>query len=103
MNSVTKTCTKCGKQFLVIEKEQAFLIEKQLPLPEQCPTCRQIRRLSLRGAERMLYKTQCQKCGKDIVVARDPKTTKNALYCRDDFEKYFTENDPIINDPLPEM
>ena len=103
MASITQTCTQCKKQFLVIEKEQAFLTEKNLPLPAHCPSCRQLRRLSLRGADRTLYKTQCQKCGKDIVVARDPKSTKNVIYCREDYEKYFNENDPIINEPLPEV
>jgi ssDNA-binding Zn-finger/Zn-ribbon topoisomerase 1 len=99
----TATCANCGKDFLIIEQEQKFLEEKGLPLPKNCPSCRQIRRLSLRGAERMLYKTQCQKCGKDIVVARDPKTVKNAIYCRADYDQYFNENDPIINEPLPEV
>lgn len=103
MASITQTCKTCGKQFLVIDQEQAFLKEKNLPLPTMCPSCRQLRRLSLRGSERMLYKTQCQKCGKDIVVARDPKTTKNVIYCRKDYEQYFNENDPIINEPLPEV
>lgn len=97
------SCAKCGKQFLVIDQEQQFLQEKGLPQPTNCPSCRQIRRLSLRGTERMLYKTKCQKCGKDIVVARDPETTKNAIYCRSDYDQYFTENDPIINEPLPEI
>jgi hypothetical protein len=103
MATVTITCAKCKKQFLIIDQEQAFLESKKFPLPEYCPSCRQLRRLSLRGAERMLYKTQCQKCARDIVVARDPKTTKNAIYCRQDYEQYFNENDPIINEPLPEV
>lgn len=103
MASITQTCSQCRKRFLVIDQEQSFLTEKKLPLPTHCPSCRQLRRLSLRGAERMLYKTQCQKCGKDIVVARDPKTTKNAIFCRKDYEQYFNENDPIVNEPLPEF
>lgn len=103
MAAITQTCTKCNKSFLIIDQEQIFLKEKNLPLPTNCPSCRQLRRLSLRGAERMLYKTQCQKCGKDIVVARDPKTVKNAIYCREDYEKFFNENDPIISEPLPEV
>jgi ssDNA-binding Zn-finger/Zn-ribbon topoisomerase 1 len=103
MAAITQTCTKCGKQFLVIDQEQVFLKERNLPFPTNCPSCRQIRRLSLRGGERMLYKTQCQKCGKDIVIARDPKKVKNAIYCRKDYEDYFNENDPIIKEPLPEV
>ena len=103
MTAITQKCKTCGKQFLVIDQEQTFLKEKNLSLPSMCPSCRQLRRLSLRGSERMLYKTQCQKCGKDIIVARDPKPTKSAIYCRKDYEQYFNENDPIIKDPLPEI
>src|SRR5579872_3338575 len=101
MAAITQNCTICGKKFLILDQEQKFLSEKKLPLPTYCPTCRQLRRLSLRGSERMLYKTQCQKCGKDIVVARDPKTTKNPIYCRKDYDQYFNENDPILKEPLP--
>lgn len=103
MENITKQCHTCGKHFLIIEQEQDFLAEKSLPLPDNCPTCRQIRRLALRGVERMLYKTTCQKCGKEIVVAQDPKMIKNKLYCRDDYEKFLSEHDPIITDPLPEL
>ncbi len=103
MNNTTKQCSKCGKQFLIITQEQEFLKEKRLPLPDNCPTCRQMRRLTLRGGERMLYKTQCQQCGKDIIVAKNPATVKNPIYCKKDYEDYFLSNDPIINDPLPEV
>lgn len=97
----TVTCAKCGKQFLVLEKEQKFLQDKGLPLPTMCPSDRQLRRLSLRGA-RALYKTKCQKCGKEIIVAYDPATVKNPIFCKEDYERYFAENDPIITEPLPE-
>lgn len=100
MGNITHTCVKCGKRFLIIEREQAFLQDKGLPIPEQCPTCRQLRRLNLRG-ERILYKTKCQKCGKEIIVSYDPKTVANKILCKKDYEEYFLENDPIITDPLP--
>lgn len=103
MSAITQTCTKCGKQFLVIDQEQAFLKERDMPLPGMCPGDRQMRRLSLRGADRALYKTKCQKCGKDIIVAFDPQKVTNPIYCKEDYEKYFTENDPITTDPLPEV
>lgn len=101
MANITATCTKCSKQFLILDREQKFLSDKGLPFPTMCPSDRQLRRLTLRG-ERALYKTKCQKCGKEIVVSYDPKTMKSPIYCKEDYEKYFAENDPIITDPLPE-
>lgn len=102
MAAITKTCSNCQKQFLITDQEQAFYAEKKLPEPLQCPTCRQMRRLQLRG-ERTLYKTKCQKCGKEIVVSFEPSETTQAIFCREDYEKYFAENDAIINEPLPQV
>ena len=101
MNNITAKCTKCGKEFIILDREQKFLTEKSLGYPTQCPSCRQLRRLMLRS-ERSLFRTKCSQCGKDIIVAFDPKKTKNKILCKDDYEKYFRENDPIITDPLPE-
>ena len=101
MANVTKTCAKCGKQFLIIEPEQAFLHERGLPLPINCPACRQERRLALRGG-RQLYRTTCQQCGKQMVVAYDPQNVKNTILCKEDYEKYYLEHDSIMIDPLPE-
>ena len=100
MANVTVTCSKCNKQFLIVEQEQKFLQARDFPFPTQCPQCRQQRRLVLRGG-RQLYKTKCQKCSKDIVVSYDPQQTKQTIYCREDYQKFFEENDPIIKDPLP--
>lgn len=95
------TCAKCGKQFIVIEQEEKFLREKGLPLPINCPSCRQLRRLMLRGNDRALFKTKCQQCGKDIVVSYDPSKTKNQILCHEDYDKWLTENNVVITDPLP--
>lgn len=102
MPNITQICTKCGKQFLIIESEQKFLQSKGLPNPANCPMCRQARRLALRG-DRQLYKTKCQKCGKEIVVAYDPSKVTNPILCKQDYSQYFEEQDPIISDPLPEI
>lgn len=102
MANLVQVCSKCGKQFLIIEQEQKFLSEKGLPLPTICPTDRQARRLSLRGG-RTLFRTNCQKCGKEIVVSFDPSKVTNMILCKVDFQKYFEENDPIIKEPLPEI
>jgi putative zinc ribbon protein len=101
MANITETCKACGKQFLIIEQEQKFLQEKGLAFPTKCASCRQIRRLKLRG-ERTLYRTTCAKCGKEIIVSYDPAKATSQILCTKDYEQYFLENDPIISDPLPE-
>jgi hypothetical protein len=100
MANITSTCAKCDKQFLIIDQEQQFLQRKDLLHPTSCPQCRQTRRLMLRGG-RQLYRTTCQKCQKQIVVSYDPAKVTNPIYCQEDYDKYFNENDPIINEPLP--
>jgi hypothetical protein len=100
VSSQTFTCDKCKKQFLVIEQEEKFLKEKGLPLPVNCHSCRQMRRLQLRGG-RQLYRTKCQQCGKDIITSYDPQKATNKILCREDYDKYMSENDPIIQEPLP--
>lgn len=101
MDHITQTCTKCGDKFNIIKQEQEFLNKKGLPLPKECPSCRQERRLMLRGG-RQLYRTKCQQCGKDIITSYDPQKATNKIFCREDYDKYMSENDPIIKDPLPE-
>lgn len=103
MVNITATCAKCSRQFLIIDQEQKFLSDKGLALPKNCPSCRQLRRLMLRGGERQLFKTKCQKCGQEIVVAYDPTKVKNQILCKKDYDQWFMDNDPIIKDPLPEV
>lgn len=102
MPNTPATCSKCSKQFLIIEPEVKFLTDKGLPLPTQCPSCRQQRRLSLRGSGRQLYRTKCSKCSNEIIVAFDPATVQNPVYCKKDYDQYLLENDCIVTEPLPE-
>lgn len=102
MANITATCSKCNRQFLIIEQEQKFLSERGLPNPSMCPSCRQERRLKLRGG-RQLFKTKCQKCEKEIIVSFDPQKTKRLILCKEDYQQWFEENDPIIEEPLPEI
>lgn len=102
MPNITATCSTCNRQFIIIEQEQSFLQEKNLALPTNCPGCRQLRRLSLRGSERALYRATCNKCSKEIIVAFDPQKVTNQIFCKQDYDSYLLENDCIITDPLPE-
>jgi DNA-directed RNA polymerase subunit RPC12/RpoP len=101
MAQIITDCVKCGNKFQILDSEQALLKEKGLPLPTICPPDRQLRRLKFRGG-RNLFRTKCSKCGKDIIVSFDPTKVKQQILCKDDYAKYFNENDPIIKDPLPQ-
>ncbi|MBI5152429.1 zinc-ribbon domain containing protein [Candidatus Peregrinibacteria bacterium] len=81
-----KVCKTCTKPFLIIEQEQAFYKKKDLPRPENCPECRQKRRLSLRN-ERRLYKRKCDKCQKEIISTYSPDS-KYIVYCQECFWKH---------------
>jgi len=80
--------------------EQAFLKERGFPNPTQCPSCRQMRRLNLRGG-RELHKAICQECGKETIVSYNPATVTQKILCKKDFDDYWTKNDAILSDPLP--
>tara|TARA_B100000315_G_C14297812_1_gene460415 strand:+ start:249 stop:527 length:279 start_codon:yes stop_codon:yes gene_type:complete len=84
-NKVEK-CKACSKDFLIIEQEQKFYKKKDLPFPENCPDCRQKRRLSLRN-ERKLYKRKCDKCTKDMISTYSPDS-KYIVYCQECFWKH---------------
>lgn len=97
MQELKKTCKKCGKEFWVIKQEQEFLRKIGLPLPDNCPSCRQERRLKDRG-ERSLYKTTCQSCGKNIVVTYNPKTEKRKILCKKCYLDWFEKNPVLVNE-----
>ena len=92
MSDITASCQKCGKKFLIIDQEQAFLKKKGLPLPKLCPADRQEQRLSARG-ERKLYKTICQNCGASTITTYDPKGTTNKILCKKCYLEFFEKTD----------
>lgn len=83
MPALKSTCHACGKDFLIIEQEQEFYKKKDLPHPQNCPDCRQKRRLALRN-ERKLYKRTCDKCHKEIISTYSPDS-KYIVYCQECF------------------
>lgn len=97
MQEIKKTCQKCGKDFWVIKQEQEFLQKMNLPLPINCPGCREARRLQERGG-RQLYKTTCKSCNKNIIVSYDPKTETRTILCRPCYLDWFEKNPVLIND-----
>ncbi|MBI4058220.1 zinc-ribbon domain containing protein [Candidatus Gottesmanbacteria bacterium] len=94
MSDITQTCTKCGKQFLIIVQEQEFLQKKGLSFPTLCPADRQVRRLANRG-ERMLYKTTCSQCGNRVITSYDPAKATSPILCKTCYVNYFETHDPL--------
>jgi hypothetical protein len=76
---------ECGKEFIVIPQEAQFYKQKNLPLPDHCPSCRHQQRMALRS-ERKMYKRTCDKCENKILSVY-PKDAPYTIYCQDCFWK----------------
>ena len=74
-----QNCKKCKNEFLLIKQELNFYRKMGFPNPQNCPNCRQERRLKLRN-ERKFYKYPCAKCNKDMVSTINPDSG-NIVYC----------------------
>lgn len=86
MASLRQTCANCNKDFLIVDPEQEFYKKKELPLPTECPKCRQDKRLAMRN-ERNLYKRTCSKCGKDMISTYSAESPY-VVYCQTCFWEY---------------
>ena len=85
MNSETKKCQNCKKDFIVDSEDYNFY-EKfssassgEVPPPTFCPECRMIRRFVIRN-ERALYKRKCDLCGEEKILIY-PKDSEYKIYC----------------------
>ena len=66
MNSVTKICQNCKKDFTIEPDDFGFYEKIKVPPPTFCPECRYIRRLLDRN-EYNLYRRKCDATGKNII------------------------------------
>jgi CxxC-x17-CxxC domain-containing protein len=92
--ALKSNCKTCGNEFLIINKEIEFYKEKDLPTPVLCPNCRLERRISMRNKKELLG-YNCDKCGKDIIIAFDPPEGQQ-VYCKTCFQQYMQQNDCIL-------
>jgi len=79
MESQTKTCQNCKKNFTIESEDFAFYEKMKVPAPTWCPECRLIRRLCFFN-ERTIYKRKCDLCDADI-LSLYPKDSKFIVYC----------------------
>lgn len=83
MNSETRNCQNCKKDFTIEPDDFSFYEKIKVPPPTFCPECRLIRRLIMRN-ERTLYKRKCDMCGEDKILLY-PQDSKFKVYCRECF------------------
>src|ERR1035437_7513681 len=66
MNSETRTCQSCKKDFIIESDDFGFYEKRGVPAPELCPLCRQEQRILFRNFK-TLYKVNSTKSGKSII------------------------------------
>jgi len=66
MDSQTKICQNCKKDFVIESEDFVFYEKMKVPPPTWCPECRLIRRLAYRE-ERSFFKDKCERCKQDVV------------------------------------
>ena len=81
MQSETKNCQNCKKNFTIEKEDFNFYEKMKVPPPTFCPECRSQRRMTSRN-ERVLYKAVCDLCKKNIISMYDSKE-KTKIYCDD--------------------
>lgn len=79
MESETKNCQNCKKDFTIEPDDFSFYEKIKVPAPTWCPECRQRRRYSWRN-ERLLYRRNCDLCGKSTVTIYSPNKPFK-VYC----------------------
>ena len=72
-------CQSCGKNYRVIKKEFDFYKKYEIPIPRDCPLCRDRKRIALLNPMK-LYNRTCAKCGKVIKTSYAPERPE-IVYC----------------------
>lgn len=61
---IYRTCTDCGKEFIISPKFQDYIEENNLRLPKRCKECR--------GNRKMAYEVKkCMSCGDEFVITQN--------------------------------
>ena len=80
MQSETRQCQNCKKNFVIEQDDFSFYEKIKVPPPTFCPECREIRRCSFRN-ERFFYKRNCDLCGQSVVSRVSPNKSYK-MYCQ---------------------
>jgi len=72
-------CKNCGSNYQIIEKELIFYRRFQVPIPRECPLCRDFRRISNLNPI-TLHDRACDKCATPIKTSFAPERPE-IVYC----------------------
>ncbi len=81
MNSETKNCQNCKKDFIIEPEDFKFYEKIKVPAPTFCPDCRFQKRLLFRN-NRVFYRHECVICKKSILSVYSKKRLY-IIYCHD--------------------
>ncbi len=117
MNTETKICRNCKKEFVIEPDDFGFYEKLNVPPPTFCPDCRLRRRLLFRN-ERNYYKRECSLCKKNIISIY-PANAIFPVYCQKcwwgdgwdpksygcdfDFSRTFAEQYKDLQDAVPAL
>lgn len=119
MNSETRHCQNCKREFVIEPDDFGFYEQMKVSPPTWCPECRLVRRLTGSGY-RILYKRKCDFTG-DMVISTHHQDAPYTIYKQDvwwsdkwdpksygrayDFSKPFFEqyNELLKEVPLPAL
>ena len=79
MNEETKNCQNCKQDFIIEAEDFQFYEKIKVPAPTWCVQCRHRRRYAWRN-ERVLYRRNCDLCGKSTVTIYSPNKPFK-VYC----------------------
>ncbi len=77
-------CANCNRSYKIVSGELALMRKMGIPLPHECPKCRENKRFAKMDPIK-LYNRTCAKCGKDIQTPYAPDRLE-ILYCEKCYE-----------------
>jgi hypothetical protein len=80
-------CMNCGRGYKITKGEYDLLRKLNLPIPHECPKCRENKRFSKLNPPK-LYKRNCAKCEKEIITAFAPEKPET-VYCEKCYQQEF--------------
>ncbi|MFA6258916.1 MAG: hypothetical protein WCX79_04470, partial [Candidatus Paceibacterota bacterium] len=80
-------CSDCERGYNIAKGELDLLRKINIPLPRECPRCREKKRLS-RLNKPKFYDRKCAKCNKDITTAFSPEG-REIVYCEKCYQNEF--------------